>query len=165
MALYNLKLNRVHLTKAKLARIYPNTDPTCDRCKHAPATLIHMFWTCSTLRTFWLAIFKSLSEVFSMVIDPHPLIALFGVRPGDCIWPLNMHNVVAFTTLLARRQILLNWKSAKPPSHTRWIRDIMFHLKLEKIKFTLKGNKDKFNKVWMPFLTYFDNITDVSNWD
>ena len=37
---------------------------------------------------------------FSIGIDPHPLIALFGVRPEDCDWPLNMYNVVAFTILL-----------------------------------------------------------------
>jgi len=126
---------------------------------------MHMFWACTALCTFWFAVFNSLSDVFSMVIDPHPLTALFGVRPEDCEWPLNMYNVVAFTTLLARRQILLNWKSSKPPSHARWIWDILFHLRLEKIKFTLRANKDKFFKIWMPFLEYLDNITDVTNWD
>lgn len=45
-----------------------------------------------------------------MIIVPHPLIAIFGVKPEDCDWPLNMYNVVAFTTLLARCQILLNWE-------------------------------------------------------
>lgn len=49
-------VHRVHLTKAKLARIYPSTD--------LHVTLIHIFWTCSTLPTFWLAIFNSLSELF-----------------------------------------------------------------------------------------------------
>lgn len=45
-------VHRAYFTKAKLAKIYPNTNPTCDCCKHAPETLIHMFWTCSTLCTF-----------------------------------------------------------------------------------------------------------------
>lgn len=41
-------VHRTHLHKSKLARIYPHIDPTCDRCKLAEATLIHMFWL------FWL---------------------------------------------------------------------------------------------------------------
>jgi hypothetical protein len=92
-----------------------------------------------------------------------PIIALFGVMPRDTIWPAWLHDVVAFTTLLARRLILLNWKRPVPPSHTRWLKGIMFCLKLEKIKFTLRGAANKFEKVWMPFLTYFDNITQITD--
>ena len=32
-------VHRVHFSKVKLAHIYPNVDPTCDRCTTAPATL------------------------------------------------------------------------------------------------------------------------------
>lgn len=46
-----------------------------------------------------LVIFNSLSDSFNIIIDLHPLIALFGVRPGDCDWPLNMYNVLIFTSL------------------------------------------------------------------
>lgn len=34
--------------------------------------------------SFCLAIFNSLSEAFSRIIDPHPFIAIFGVKPEDC---------------------------------------------------------------------------------
>ena len=37
-------LHRLHFSKVKLARIFPN--PICDRCKQAPATSYHMFWSC-----------------------------------------------------------------------------------------------------------------------
>lgn len=150
-------VHRVHFTKAKLAKIYPSINPACDRCKQAPATLIHMFWTCSALRRLWRAIFNSLSKVSGTSIVPHPLIAIFSVRPENCDWPSN--NVRPFATLL----ILLNWKSSKPPFHVRWIREIMFHVELDMIKFTLRGNLDRFKKVWMPFLICFDNLTNVTN--
>ena len=34
-------LHRLHLCRSKLARIYPDTDPTCQRCLSAPATFCH----------------------------------------------------------------------------------------------------------------------------
>lgn len=45
-------LHRVHLSKSKLAKIYPQINPTCDRCKSAEATLIHMFWLCPNLEGY-----------------------------------------------------------------------------------------------------------------
>lgn len=37
-----------------------------------------------------------------MVIDPHPLMALFGERSGNCEWPLKMRNAVAFYLPVAK---------------------------------------------------------------
>uniref|UniRef100_A0A669BN31 Reverse transcriptase domain-containing protein n=1 Tax=Oreochromis niloticus TaxID=8128 RepID=A0A669BN31_ORENI len=46
-------LHRVHWTKARLAQIYPNLSPDCDRCHQTPASLIHMFWSCPSLKQYW----------------------------------------------------------------------------------------------------------------
>lgn len=35
-------VHRAHLPKSKLSRIYPPIDPTCDRCKSAETTFIHI---------------------------------------------------------------------------------------------------------------------------
>ena len=35
-------VNWVHWSKAKLSKIRPDLDPTCDRCKQAPDTLLDM---------------------------------------------------------------------------------------------------------------------------
>ena len=63
---------------------------------------------------------------------------------------IKFNFMIAFTTLLARHLILLNWKRPVPPSHTRWLKEIMFYLKLEKIKYTLRGVTDTFERVWRP---------------
>lgn len=49
--------------------------------------------------------------------------------------PVTKRRVVAFTTLLARRVILLKWKRALPPSHNSWLREVLTHIKLEKVRF------------------------------
>ena len=151
-------LHRIHYSKARLAEIYPNVDNRCDRCNHAPADLSHMFFLCPTLHTFWVSYFQIISEVLSLNLEPCPQIAIFGV-PRDTLTLQPTHaDVIAFSSLLARRRILLMWKSPSPPSISTWLVDMMFFLKLEKIKFTTRGSIDKFQTRWQPFISHFNNL-------
>ena len=77
---------------------------------------------------------------------------------------IKSHTVVTFTTLLAQRLILLNWKGPKSPSHTRWLKDVMYHLKLEKMKYSLRGNVREFYSTWGSFMDYFDEVSAV-DWE
>lgn len=82
--LIQLKIvHRVHFTKARLGKIYPNLDPLCPRCRGQPADLMHMFWLCPNLSTFWTSIFKAFSEMFGTRLDPNPICALFGVTSEE----------------------------------------------------------------------------------
>lgn len=107
-------IHRVHWSKSKLACIYPDMNPNCDKCHQGPANLSHMFWSCLSLAPFWTCIFDSLSAITSANIQPSPLLALLGVLPiGISLWSC-FAELVAFLTLLARHAILLQWKS--PPN-------------------------------------------------
>ncbi len=37
-------LHRLHLSRSKLAKMYPGSDSSCPRCGLEPADLSHMFW-------------------------------------------------------------------------------------------------------------------------
>lgn len=125
-------LHRTHWSKEKLSRVYPHINPLCDRCQQAPGSLIHMFLTCPTLHNFWTDICNSLSEILNMPIDPIPITILFGVLPSTLVVPKFKADFVAFATLLARRLILLKWKSPTPPTVYHWLTDLLSHSKLEK---------------------------------
>lgn len=151
-------VHRLHWSKVRLSKIRPELDPTCDRCKQAHATLLHMFWTCPKLHHFWQSIFNTLSKILMEQIDPSPLTALFGVTPQAVNLSNCKSNMVAFCTLLARRLILLRWKDPLPPSYSHWIRETMQHLKLEKIRYSLQGSVLKFYATWQPFLAFVDQM-------
>ena len=137
--------------------MYPNVNPSCDRCGQSPATLAHMFWHCSKLTPYWQGIFKSLSDIVGKPLDPDPLTAVFGVR-GPNVRLSSVQNImVTFVTLLARRLILLNWKQVRAPTYTALMKDVMHYLQLEKIKFELRGSEDKFYKTWQPLIDNFNN--------
>ena len=154
-------LHRTHYSKARLAKIYPELDDTCDRCKATNADLAHMFWTCSKLEEFWKSIFGILNVAFGLHLQPSPLMAIFGVRGNDTATATNKKNVIAFATLIARRRILLEWKSQLPPKASVWLSDMMMFLKIEKVKYFLRGSTEKFNKVWDPLLVYFDKLVTL----
>ena len=151
-------LHRVYYTKARLSKFYNDVSPECDRCQQAPADLIHTFWLCPSLHKYWTDVFNSLSSIVGRRVEPTPLGALFGVFPSIPSFSKAERDILAFVSLLARRLILLNWKSPASPSHIHWIRDALHCAKLEKIRHTLNGSSDKFRKVWGPFFLYIHSL-------
>lgn len=107
-------LHRIYWSKDKLPKINPDFDPTCDRCRQAPATLYHTFWLCPALTSFWTSIFKSISDVFILDVEPCPLVVLFGLNPIKVSLSLVQSNALAFCLIIAKRLILMNWKNPHP---------------------------------------------------
>ena len=147
-------VHRAHFTKVRLSKIYNDVDPTCDRCHQAPASHVHMFWSCPVIQSYWLEIFDSLSRIAGKPIDPNAFTALFGVIPPTMSVSSSEAAFIAFVTLLARRLILLRWKSPTSPSHTSWLKNVLGYVKLERIRCLLRGSLRRFNKMWDPFFIY-----------
>ena len=80
-------------------------------------------------------------------------------RAGENHWEKSSLDLIAFTTLLARRLILLKWKSPVPPTYTHWVKEVLYFLKLEKIRLTLIGKAVSFEKSWNPFLSYVNSTS------
>ena len=152
-------VHRTHISKLKLSRYYPDVDPYCDKCKREEASLIHMFWTCPSLEKYWREVFQTLSLIVGLDMEPNPLIALFGTTDDVNVrlTPAK-RRTLSFASLLARRALLLRWRNAAPPTHAQWLRDVMSCLNLEKIHYSICNSKEKFQKVWGPFLEYFHNL-------
>lgn len=156
-------LHRVHFSKLRLSEIYPDVEDKCDKCHGSPCHLSHMFFFCPDLKDFWLGYFNIMSSVLGVNLQPCPLIAIFGIPDPSLALNPTQKDIIAFTSLLARRSLLLHWKSAKYPSVSRWLRDVMYFLKLEKIKYTLRGCTVKFFHKWQPFISYFTNLVVLPN--
>ena len=151
--------HRLHYSKEKLSKIYPDKfDDKCNRCSQTPCNLTHMFWACPRLSEFWLQFFKTISDILDINLTPTPHIAIFGKPPDNLRTTGIQNNVIAFASLIARKRILLLWKSPQPPLIKVWLHDILGLLKLEKIKFSLRGSSDRFFTHWRPLLKYLDKL-------
>jgi hypothetical protein len=89
-----------------------------------------MFFLCSKLEEFWKKIFETYKQIYGIPIDPDPLMGIFGVVPEGIDLRKDIHSVIAFTTLLARRLILFKWKRVDPPTHGSWIKEVMSYIQL-----------------------------------
>lgn len=117
-----------------------------------------MFWTCSKLSNYLNSFFKTIFDILGIPVIPSPQIAIFGVSPDELVITSLQDNVIAFASLIARRKILFLWKSSQPPSFKSWLQVLLFLLKLEKIKFSLRGHPKKFYSHWKPLLEYVDKL-------
>ena len=50
------------------------------------------------------------------------------------------------------------WKSPHSPSHTHWIKDALYFMKLQKIKHVLCGSTITFSKIWLPLLEHVRSL-------
>uniref|UniRef100_A0A3P9JW43 Reverse transcriptase domain-containing protein n=1 Tax=Oryzias latipes TaxID=8090 RepID=A0A3P9JW43_ORYLA len=153
---------RVHYTNARLAKIYPSISDACSRCHLSPANHAHMFWSCPVIAALWTDVFDTLTRAYRYTVTPNPMSAIFGLPPTSDT-PSALKRAVAFTTLLARRLVLLNWKLPRPPSHVRWVREVLYNLKLERLRYSLHGSLRVFHETWSPFLQYVDSLTFPHN--
>lgn len=152
-------VHRAHWSKVRLSSIYPNVDPHCDKSLSDEASLIHMFWTCPSLENFWKEVFRTLLVILKIDLKPNPLVAIFGATGGASThFSPTQRRVLSFTSLLARRAVLVRWRDAAPPTHTQWFRDVMSCLTLEKIRYSISNYDKKFLTVWGPFLNYFHHF-------
>ena len=144
-------VHRLHMSQVKLPKIFPGVSPICDRCKQATVTLYHTFWFCSSLTAFWSSIFEVYSAISGLTIDPCPFIGLFGVPVDDLPLQLELEDYIG---LLSIYYLLEEW-----PFFGRWICDVMFFLKIEKIRYTINGSMGKFDVAWRPFISYVEQMT------
>ena len=145
-------VHRAHISKAKLASIYPDVVPTCDKCGDNDADLFHQYWLCPQLQTFWENVFKTLSDVLQRDLVLDPSVALLGTAGGTDLPLLSAESrMVDFSLLIARRAVLLRWKDAAPPTIRQWLSDIMSCLKLEMLRFSIAGSEEKIYRTWRSY--------------
>ncbi len=150
-------LHGMHLSRTRIASFNPTFEKTCIRCHTGEADLNHMFWTSPTLTANWSTMCDTLSKVCEAQLKPCVEFAIFGVPDDKSNLTQRQLNIIAFASLLARRHILLLWKSTNPPKASYWLQHLMLYLHLEKITCSIRGSH-KFSYVWQPLLPYFSAI-------
>lgn len=151
-------LHRLHFSPTKLKNIYQNVSGMCAKCLSVQGTLSHLFVHCHKLQQFWGSIFDFVTKAIGRRVLCTPITILFGVT--ELGWAKNKYEVrvISMCTLLARKMILLCWKSDKPPSFDMWLKELGNVLYLEKIRYTLSNRLSIFHKTWKTVISLLDNL-------
>lgn len=100
-----------------------------------------------------------LSIALGSVINPCPLVALFGLSPKNTKLSSLHKSALAFSTLIARQLILLNWKFNHSRTHINWVRDLITCIHLEKIRYLRDVKQGTFVMVWGPFISHLSSLS------
>lgn len=150
--------HRLHYSCTKLHSFYPSVSPLCPKCKTSEGTLGHLFWACPKLYTFWSDIFNCLSEIHGYDIPPDPYTAILGGARYLPSLTLLQQRTVQFGMVIAKRNILVLWKSEDVPSFKTWLAEVTSLLHLERIRYAESLSSETFDKMWEPFLTYLSRM-------
>ena len=145
---------RLHYSKVKLHNFFPNLSPLCNRCKIAEGTLAHHFWDCPNLYNFWCLVFQWYSTVLNVSLTPDPETALFGHSTTLENLDHNARTILVYGMVIAKRCILKLWKSDSAPQFDTWLSELMGILHVERLRYDLSGNSQKFLAIWNPVLQH-----------
>ena len=142
-------LHRILPTNLFLTKINIKQDPSCSFCTNHPENLIHLFWNCTIVATFWENLTEKLKQVNLMTIDysKHTTIYL-GLRPDTSKLSLQLN----FCFLLARYYIWSCRVNKKIPTLTTFLVSLKSQFRIE------SNNLDAVSKKWNPLLPLL-NIT------
>ncbi len=148
-------IHHIHMSKTRLAWIYPNVDPTCEKCASCLA------------RPYVLVMSLSGHQSFRLIRNTK---SSYWAKSYDCyFWHHSRFGFAQSKTegaafyffTFSMSWVLLKWKNPAPPSHSQWTTDILLCLNLETIRYSIRGVANKFQQVWSPFLTFIEKPTTV----
>lgn len=108
---------------------------------------------CPLIKNVWSQVCKEIYDVFVQDLNLTPLSCILGLHPAlnlnSCT--LRLLDVLLFG---AKRCILLQWISDKPPDLSQWLQSLRELITLEVMTYWLKNKPLLFYKIWSPFLSY-----------
>ena len=147
-------IHRLHYSKEKLHKIYPEVSPICDKCQSSVATLLHSFVLCPKIQSFWVGVCGAMSEIMDTRIKPEPLLIILGISDDSRNLNTTQQRFLSYCLITAKKLILTLWKSATVPTFKMWLEDLTNTLHLERIRYALKDRLQLFNKTWKPLILY-----------
>lgn len=122
-------VHRLHYSKTKLHKIFPNLSPICDKCNAGDGSLTHSFVLCPNLQGYWQGIFKVFTEVTQKDLEPDVLLILFGLSNQSFKLSKYEQQLLSYGLLTAKKLILTFWKKKQVPSLQAWLNELTNTLK------------------------------------
>lgn len=144
-------ITRWYLTPSRLSIMYPSVSPLCFRGCNMKGTMIHIWWECPKIRSFWTKIFQIISKVTALTVPRSPLTALLNHQiPGA---PKYKHKLIFFILLGAKLTLAKAWKLPKV-SVIAAKRKISWIMAQEKMVSSMLDTSVRFEKTWEPWAKY-----------
>lgn len=143
----NFKLaSRWYRTPTLLNRFDPRVPNSCWRCSREPGSLLHIWWECPNIKTFWTQIHQIITKVTTHSLDFNPVQFLLhhsNIPASSYCKTLPIHLINA-----AKLCIPIHWGSTHTPSLKEWISRVKKIYEMEELIHIAKDTPRKFSTAW-----------------
>ncbi len=117
--------NRMRETQYKIlhrSQITPSILNKMDN-QTSVGTYIHCFWECNLISRFWSNVAQELGKIFSLTVTKDSGLFILGLHSKTLSLSRSDFRLCDKLLFLARRCILKQWISDKPPTVTQWYQE------------------------------------------
>ncbi|CAH2283817.1 Hypothetical predicted protein, partial [Pelobates cultripes] len=119
---YRKTLYRWYMVPIRLHKLYPGSPPECWRCGKGEGTVLHIWWQCELVTSFWRNIHCLIRAATGTKLPSTPITSLLLHMPSNI--PKGIQKLAFHILLTAQRAIARLWKSQRPPLVAEVCRDI-----------------------------------------
>lgn len=143
---------RWYMTPARITSINPQVPNICWRCNSSPGDLLHIFWSCHLLKTYWDSIFQLISNITHIKTPPSPALAILNLTIEDLPHPFRI--VTTHILMAAKLNIARHWKSDTSLTLTQVVDLVSLHYSYEHTSASDTNHYKKIQSSWQPWTTW-----------
>lgn len=110
-------LTRCYYTPSRLSKFSAETSDRCWRCRKEEGTLLHIFWSCTKIRKYWLEVQKISQKLTDFLIPNDP--AFFLLHCSQIPGQVYKKSVLCHLVNAAKACVTMYWRDTGPPSIAR----------------------------------------------
>lgn len=154
-------LTRWYRVPAAIARIYPSVSDRCWRGCDQKGTLLHVWWECPVIRSFWMEVQTTIKNALQIEIPFSPEHFLLHLPT----LPLSHYKKSALPHLLnaAKRLIPLYWKRPQVPTLKEWLQKVDDIREAEEWVARCKDRSERFDGIWAQWRRFTIDTNPVSS--
>lgn len=148
--------SRWYRTPRVLSKIFPGTSDRCWRCGREEGTLLHIFWGCVKIRSFWRIVREVCQNITGMNISLSP--AFFLLHVSSIPWMTYKNSALIHLVNAARVCIPPTWKSPVPPSGCMWIQRVNILYRMEELVAIKEERIDAHREIWQQWVLFQSSL-------
>lgn len=145
-------LTHWYATPHKIKKWFPEASERCWRCNRESGTLLHIWWQCPILETFWTKVRDIIRQITETNINLDAACCLLYISN----FPYKRYKKSLTKHLLnaAKALIPLQWKSTQAPLVKEWLQTISEICRMEDLLAQSTDSIERYHKTWTPWLIF-----------
>lgn len=115
--------------------------------------MIHIYWTCPHLRTYWSGIFSLIGRITNSQFPNDPSMAILSL--GIETIPHPLRSIVSHILISARLELVRHWKRTEFPTLAEIVRTTNLHITYEVIFAASQGSYISRYPIWKPWIDWY----------